>query len=202
MQCLAALRAIARSADRHIRRLQRCESGSPTIEFAVVAPAFIALLLAILHVALIFVAQQGLETAAESSARLLMTGQAQTYAGTDAQGHAYTGMTQADFKTAACNSLPKFLTCNRLYVDVTTVNAFSAAVTSAPSMTYSNGNVTNTFNYNPGASNGTSAQSQIVVLKLMYMWPVPTGPLGFNLADQGNGNRMITASSVLLTENF
>lgn len=188
---------------RFIRRLVACDCGSPTIEFALVAPACIALLLAVLHVALVFLAQQGLETAAETSSRLIMTGQAQTYAGTNAQGQAYTGMTKADFKTAACNALPSFLTCDRLLVDVSTVNSFSAAVTGAPSLTYnSSGAVTNTFNYTPGGTNAGATQTQIVVVRLMYLWPIPTGPMGFNLANQQGGNRMLMASSVLLTEGF
>ena len=42
------------------RRLLCCEQASPTIEFALVAPAFIALLLGILHVALVYLAQDEL----------------------------------------------------------------------------------------------------------------------------------------------
>jgi Flp pilus assembly protein TadG len=89
-----------------IGKLLRCTRGGPIIEFAMVAPAAIALLLAVLHVALIYLAQEGLETAAETSARLIMTGQAQQSA-----------MSQSDFKAAACKALPPFLTCDHLYVD-------------------------------------------------------------------------------------
>jgi Flp pilus assembly protein TadG len=182
--------------------LMRDERGGPTIEFALTAPAFLALIIAVLHVSLIYLAQEGLETAAESSARLIMTGQAQKYAGTTAGGVAYTGMTAADFKAAACANLPKFLTCDRLLVDVTTVNSFSAATTGAPTLTYNgSGQVNNSFNYTPGISNAAAAQSQIVVLKLIYLWPVATGPLGFNVAEE-RGNHKITAASVLLTENY
>lgn len=202
MPCPWHLRNFARKLRRDARRLVACECGSPTIEFAVVAPAFIALMLAILHVALVFLAQQGLETAAESSARLIMTGQAQSYAGTNAQGQSYTGMTQADFKTAACNALPKFLTCDRLSVDVSTVNSFSAAVTGAQGLTDANGTLNTTTGYTPGTSNASAAQTQIVVVRLIYLWPTVTGPMGLNLTNQPNGNRMLLASSVLLTEAY
>jgi Flp pilus assembly protein TadG len=182
--------------------LRRCERGSPAIEFAFVVPAFMALILGVLHLSLLYLAQEGLETAAENSARLIMTGQAQKYAGTNASGVAYTGMTQADFKTAACAQLPKFLTCDRLLVDVTTVSSFSNVSAGLPTLAYNgSGQITNSFSYTPGTSNGTSAQSQIVVLKLIYLWPMATGPLGFNLAEE-RGNHKISASSVLLTENY
>lgn len=173
-------------------RLVGCTRGGPIIEFAMVAPAAIALLLAVLHVALIYLAQEGLETAAETSARLIMTGQVQQAA-----------MSQSDFKAAACKALPPFLACNRLYVDVTTTNSFSSAVTGAPKLNYnSSGSVTNAFSYIPGSSNATANSTQIVVLRLVYLWPVATGPLGFNLADQPNGNHTLLATSVLMTENY
>ncbi|KAG5734291.1 hypothetical protein E4T56_gene7460 [Termitomyces sp. T112] len=116
------LQAARSGSGRHIatlpRALANCRRGAALVEFALVMPAVLALVLATLHTALIYLAQEGLETAAESAGRLIMTGQAQ-------QG----GLTQSAFKTAACNSLPPFLTCSRLYVDVTTVSNYSTAVT-------------------------------------------------------------------------
>jgi Flp pilus assembly protein TadG len=165
-----------------LNALWRDSRASPTIEFALVAPMFIALVLGVLNLALVYLAQQGLETTAEASARLIMTGQAQSYSGTTASGTAYTGMTQADFKAAACKTLPPFLTCDRLLVDITTTNSFSAAVTSAPSLTYdASGNV----------------QTQIVVMRLLYRWP-----FAFKLGDALFANYPLMATSVLLTENY
>jgi Flp pilus assembly protein TadG len=181
-----------------LNALWRDSRASPTIEFALVAPMFIALVLGVLNLALVYLAQQGLETTAEASARLIMTGQAQSYSGTTASGTAYTGMTQADFKAAACKTLPPFLTCDRLLVDITTTNSFSAAVTSAPSLTYdASGNVTNAFSYDPGTSNATSVQTQIVVMRLLYRWP-----FAFKLGDALFANYPLMATSVLLTENY
>jgi Flp pilus assembly protein TadG len=156
------------------------------LEFALVAPMLIALILAILNTALIFLAQQGLETTAENGGRLIMTGQAQ-------QG----SLTQAQFKTAACASLPPFLQCSRLYIDVTAVTSFSDATLSAPTFTYDkNGNVTNSFSYSTGARGG------IAVVRLMYLWPTSNGPFGLTLVNQTGGNRMLMSSSVLKTEYY
>ena len=58
--------------------LWRDPEGAALVEFALLAPAFIALTLVTLHMMLIYLAQQMLETAAETAGRLLLTGTAQT----------------------------------------------------------------------------------------------------------------------------
>jgi len=97
------------------------EHGGAIIEFALVGSCFLALLFGTLQVALIFFAQQSLETAAEATTRQIMTGQAQK-----------ANMTAAQFKTAACNNLPTFFKCANLMVDVQTATSFSSASTAMP----------------------------------------------------------------------
>jgi len=169
-----------------LRRLWHDTSGGAMIEFAMVGPAFIALVIAVFQTALTFLAGQGLETAAEASGRLLLTGQA--------QGANYTA---SQFQAAACSTLPPFLSCSNLYVDVSTVNSFSAAALSAPTITYnSSGSVTNSFAYTPGSSGA------IVVMRLMYIWPTVTGPYGFSLVTTGRNGHLLVASAVLKTEAY
>lgn len=164
-----------------------CDNRAATmLEFALVGPAFIALVIAIFQTALLFLASQGLETAAEASGRLLLTGQA--------QGANYTA---SQFQTVACTTLPVYLSCSNLYVDVTTVSSFSAATLGAPTITYNaQGQVTNSFAYSPGTSGA------IVVLRLMYIWPTVSGPFGFSLVTTGKNAHLIVASSVLKAESF
>jgi Flp pilus assembly protein TadG len=183
------------------------------LEFAIAGPAFIALLFAILYTISIYLAQQMLETAAQSSGRLLMIGTAQT---TTLNGH--TGMTSAEFKNAICNgtsgvdsngqsitiakSLPPLLSCSRLTVNVTTATAYNVTSANAPTFTYdSNGVLTSTgtgYSY----QSGSSGRSRIVVVQLIYLWPTGRGPLGLNLTNQPNSNRMLVATSVFTTEDF
>ncbi len=192
-------------------RLARDTGGGVMMEYAFVGPPFIALLLANFHTALVFLAQEGLQTAAESAARLVTTGQAQTYAGTTSQGASYNGMTAADFRKAVCGQLtgipkmlPPFLTCDtsRLFIDVSaqsagSVNSISNSALGAPTFSYdSSGNVTNTFN----TSFGTTGQ--IVVLKLIYLWPTAKGPFGFNMTNQQGSNRQIIATAVFKNESY
>jgi Flp pilus assembly protein TadG len=168
------------------RELLGDEHGAAMMEFAIVGSCFLALILGTLQIALIFFAQQSLETAAEATTRQIMTGQAQ-------QGN----MTAAQFKTAACNNLPTFFKCANLMVDIRTATAFSAASTAMPTLTYdASGNPTNTWSYSLGGA------GSIVVMRLMYVWPVLPGPLNFNLANQGSNKRMLMATSVFKSEPY
>jgi Flp pilus assembly protein TadG len=168
------------------KRLLRDERGAAIIEFAMVAATFLALLFGSLQIALIFFAQQSLETAAEATTRQIMTGQVQ-----------HANMTSAQFKTAACNNLPTFFKCANLMIDIRTASAFSAASTAMPTLTYdAHGNPTNAWSYDVGGA------GSIVVMRLMYVWPVLPGPLNFNLANQGSSKRMLMATSVFKSEPY
>lgn len=193
--------------------LWRDRSGTAVLEFAIAGPAFIALILAIMYTLSIYLAQQMLESAAQSAGRLLLIGSAQTMT---LNGH--TGMTAAEFKNAICNgtsgtdsngqtitiakSLPPLLDCSRLTVNVATATAYNVANANAPTFTYdSNGVLTSTgtgYNY----QSGSSGRSRIVVVQLIYLWPTGRGPLGLNLTNQPNSNRMLVATSVFTTEDF
>jgi Flp pilus assembly protein TadG len=178
-------RCRARTA-KGIARLRQDRRGSALIEFAVCAGAFMALLVACAQTALVFFAQQGVQTAAEDLARKVMTGQVRS------------GSTsQSDFRQAACASLPGYMKCSRLFVDVRTANAFSAIDTSGVTLTYDkDGKLTNSWAYNTGNA------GDVVVLRLMYLWPTSTGPLGFNLSNQSGSTRLISGTMVFKSEPF
>lgn len=203
----------APSGGRRVRRsLWKNRDGMAAIEFAIVGPAFIALLLAILYTVIIYLAQQMLQTSAESAGRLLLIGSAQTMS---TNGH--TGLTAADFKNAICNGisgkdasgndvsvpsmLPSMLSCSRLTVNVTTASAYNVASTAAPTFTYNSSGVlttTGAYNYQ---SNG-NGKSRIVIVQLIYLLPTGKGPLGLNMVDEPNGNRKLVATSVFTTEDY
>jgi Flp pilus assembly protein TadG len=194
--------------------LSKNRDGTAILEFAIVGPAFIALLLAILYTMMIYLSQQMLETAAQSAGRLLLTGSAQTTRLTN--GHV--GMSAADFKDAICNGftgtaangqvvtvpsmLPAMLSCSRLTVNVLTTSSYNTTSTTAPTFTYdASGNLTSTgtsYNY---LSSG-NGQNAIVVVQLIYLLPTGKGPLGLNLIDQPNSNHKLVATSVFTTESY
>ena len=201
-------------ANRRLAALWQDRSGVAIIEFAIVGPVFLGLLIAVLNTMLVFLAQAGLETAAEGAGRLLLTGAAQT----TTVGGGAPGLTAAQFKTAICSGisgtdangsavtypklLPSMLECSRLTVNVAVVNGYNNIGTVAPTFTYdAQGTLVSTGTGYNAISSG-SGQNKIVVLQLIYLWPTTTGPNGFNVSNQPNNNRMIIATSVVSTENY
>jgi Flp pilus assembly protein TadG len=174
-----------------LRTLRRDDRGATILEFALVSAPFFALLMAILMTSLVFFAQQALETAAEAASRLIMTGQVQQ---TAQQPVAWTA---TQYKTKVCAQLPPLLNCSKLMIDVQTATSFSAASTSTPTISYDkNGNPSNAWQYQTGGA------GSIIIVRLMYLWPVATGPLGFNLSNQTGNERLLIATSVAQTEPY
>lgn len=179
-------RAGAASARRRGRALGKDERGAAVIEFAFIAAPLIALLIAILETSLTFFAQQTLETTAESAARQIVTGQAQR-----------AGLTQAQFQNMVCGKLPSFMQCTKVMVDVQTATSFAAANTGLPTITFdSAGNPTNTWQFQMGNA------GDIVTVRIMYLWPVVPGPLGFSLANAGANTRVLLATQVFKSEPY
>jgi Flp pilus assembly protein TadG len=163
----------------------RDRDAAAAVEFALVAAPFLALILAIIQVGLIIYATQSLQTAAAAASRLILTGQVQTQ-----------NMSPSDFGQAVCGDASLF-TCSGLMIDVRTYSSFSGADASMPTLTYdAHGNVSNSWQYNPGGP------GDIVVMRLMYRWPVIMGPLGLNLSNLGDGYRLLMATSAFKNEPY
>lgn len=170
---------------RRMRRFVAAQQGQAAVQFALVAAPFIALLVGAIQLFIVFQAQALLETAAESAARQVLTGNVQKQ-----------GLSRSQFQTMVCSYLPAILSCSNVMVDLQVATSFSTANTSRPTLTYgANGNVTNSWNY------GTGAQGSIVVLRLLYQLPVVTAPM-FNLANLSNGSRLLMATSVFKNEPY
>jgi len=164
--------------------------GATAVEFALIAAPFLALIAALIQTFLLFFAQALLENAVRASARQVLTGQVQT---ADASMTQAQGM--AAFHQTVCNNANVLFTCTGLMVDVQVANNWSSANTTMPTLTYdANGNVTNTWQFNPGNA------GDIVVVRVMYLWPVFFGSIAFNMANQANGTREIMASAAFQNE--
>ena len=183
--------ATSRRAGRgKIAALLRGEGGAAVIEFALISAPFVALMIAILQVGLIYFAQEALESAVEETARLVLTGQAPAAGGAMTASQA-----QAQFATALCNNSPGLFNCGGFMIDLQPATSFANANVSAPTLTYdANGNVTNTWQYNPGVP------GSIMVMRVMYQWPVFLGPLGFSLSNLPNNLLLMMSTSVFRNE--
>jgi Flp pilus assembly protein TadG len=178
---------------RHRNRLGtflRDNKGATAVEFALIAAPFLGLLVGLVQVFLIFFAQSVLQNAVRMSTRQILTGQTQTQDASLSSTAA-----AAAFHQIVCNNANVLFTCAGLMVDVEVANNWSSANVAMPALTYDgNGNVNNTWQFNPGNA------GDIVVVRVMYLWPVFFGSLGFNWANQANGTREIMASAAFQNE--
>jgi len=171
---------LARSA---AGRFVRDRKGAAAVEFAMVATPFLAMLFAITETTLVFFAGQTLETAAADSARLIMTGQAQMQ-----------NFDQAKFKQAVCDRIHGLFNCvANLYVDVKTYKAFADIDTKNP--VDANGNLkSDSFGYQPGGP------GDIVVVRLMYQWPIFVPLTG--LVDSSGNKRLLMSTAAFRNEPY
>jgi Flp pilus assembly protein TadG len=168
-----------------VRRFAKGEDGLAAVEFGMVAAPFLALMFAIMETSLVFFAGQTLETAVADSARLIMTGQAQAL-----------GLTKDTFKTDVCSRVAGMFDCAGVQIDVkayTSDQGFAGASTAKPTAADL---LNNNFGYQPGAA------CSIVVVRLMYQWPVYMSLLGFNLADLAGNKRLLMATAAFRNEPF
>jgi Flp pilus assembly protein TadG len=168
-----------------LRRVLRREDGAAAIEFGLVAVPFLAMVFAIMETGLVFFAGQALETAASDSARLIMTGQAQTQ-----------GFDQAAFKNAVCSKVQGLFNCaGGIMVDVRTYTSFGNITN--PNPINSQGNLNYNFVYQPGGP------GDIVVVRLMYQWPVYVSLLGLNaLSNMSGSNRLLVSTVAFRNEPY
>jgi Flp pilus assembly protein TadG len=164
-----------------ILRFVGATCGTTAVEFAIVAAPFIALLMAILQVGVVFFAQQVLQTATNQAARLIMTGQAQTG-----------NMTAAQFQQTICTDATSLFNCSGIFVNVQTFSTFSGVSMTNPVQngTFSNSNL----QYTPGGS------GDIVVAQVFYQWPVYLGPLGFNISNLNNNKLLLVGTAAFRNE--
>jgi Flp pilus assembly protein TadG len=175
-----------RRGARRVARFWRARRGSTAVEFALVAPAFLGLLIAIFETTLFLFAQATLQNAAVEAGRLFMTGQAQN-----------AGTTQAQFESDICPMISALFTCSNLMVNVSAYTNFSSANASAPTLTYnSGGSVTNSWSYAAGTP------GQVMVVQLIYQWPIVSGPFGYVLSNLGNGKTEIMGVTAFRVEPY
>ncbi|WP_213741323.1 TadE/TadG family type IV pilus assembly protein [Bradyrhizobium sp. dw_411] len=174
------------SANNLLRRFRRSRGGSAAVEFALVAPMFFALLFAIIETAIMFFANQVLETITQNSARSILTGQTQT-AG-------YT--TMAQFQTnVVCPQIPALFTCANVAIDVESWPAFSGSMAVG---TLIDGSCNfNNLQYNPGGP------GDIVLVKLAYQWPLFVTGLGYNITTPNcTSKRLLVAAAAFKNEPY
>lgn len=177
--------ALCEASMKVVGRFVAARSGQAAVQFALVAAPFLALLVGAAQLFVVFQSQAILESATESAGRQILTGNVQNQ-----------GMSQSQFQSLVCGYIPAILSCSGVIVDVQVAKSFSSANTSTPTLTYNRqGQVTNTWQFNPGA------QGSVVVLRVLYQLPVLAMP-GFSVSNLSNGSRLLIATSVFKNELY
>jgi Flp pilus assembly protein TadG len=178
------IRRMARRASP--RRFLRREDGAAAVEFGLILLPFVALMFAVIETALVFFADQTLETAVADSARLIMTGQAQNGS-----------LDKTTFKNAVCSRIYGLFDCqNGVYVDVQTYSSFGGISYTPPLDAHGN-LVTTGFDYQPGGP------GDIVVVRLFYQWPIYVSLMNLgNLSNMAGNKRLLVATAAFRNEPY
>ena len=179
------VRRFFRQPMRGLAALARQDQGTAAIEFALVAPATIAIALATLQAATIFLAKAYFETGAETAARKVLTNQTST-------------LTAAQFKSEVCNELTVLFNCAQLIVELEPLPTGATSLSSYLPSFDPNGNLIGTPSVDVGAAAATPGTDMLLVV--MYPWPVVGGPLGLNFANHGAGQLLMTSTQVFRVE--
>ncbi|TGE01237.1 TadE/TadG family type IV pilus assembly protein [Methylobacterium nonmethylotrophicum] len=169
-----------------VSRLVSSSDGASAVEFAMIAPIFIALMLHILQCGLLFVAERVLQNATDSASRKILTGQVQS-----------NQVSESQFKSAVCAKLYNIFDCSAVYVDVNAYSSFSGSSYNQPMLTYdSQGNVNNTWSFNPGQD------GKVVIVRVIYRWRVFGGPLTYAIPNTANGYHLMMGVAALRVEPY
>jgi Flp pilus assembly protein TadG len=170
-----------------VARFGRASEGAFAVEFAIVGPAFLATLIAIFEVTGFLFAQQILQNAAVEAGRQFMTGQAQN-----------SNMSQSQFtNNVVCPLIRALFDCTKVMVNVQSYGSFSGVNATPPTLTFNgSGQVTNTWNFDTGTP------GQVMVVQIIYLWPIVGGPLGYVLPNTKNNTTEIIGVSAFRVEPY
>ena len=165
---------------------RRRAEGHAAIEFALIAPVFFMLLMAIIETGMVYFAESALENGVEIAARMIRTGQVQ--AG---------NMTQTQFRQVVCDNVNVLLSCDssKLQLDVRAFSGFGGA--SYPSALDSGGHLKSDLNaYNPGGS------CQVVLVRAFYKWTLFTPIFAAYFSNMAGDDRLLTSAVAFRNEPY
>jgi Flp pilus assembly protein TadG len=164
--------------------------GAAAVEFAIIAPMFIALVLSILEAGYFFFVSSAVDQASARASRLIRTGQAQS---------ASTPISRAAFFDEICEVVRHFGDCSqKLTVDVTRFSDFDAlaADLAAPVCRDADDDAVDALPYDIGA------QREIVRVRVCFLYKPINPGLGLDLSEAPDGSRKMISVSIFRNEPF
>jgi Flp pilus assembly protein TadG len=153
------------------------------IEFGLLALPFFSIIGAILETAIVFFATQVMDSAVGDASRYVRTGQATN-----------DGFVLSDFRAKVCETSFGMFNCADFKLKVTEIVSFNAADFTAPLDADSNWIITEAYTSGSGKS--------VMFIEVYYKWPVVMDLFGFNLSNQADNTRLISAARVFKNEPF
>jgi Flp pilus assembly protein TadG len=169
------------------RRFGRDERGVTALEFGFLALPFFTIIFAILETAMVFFASQVLDSAVEDASRMIRTGRAQS-----------ANYNLTNFRTYLCGYTFNLFDCSQIKITVKTITKFADATTgnSVQTCTVTACNWTVLESYSPGVGRNVEQVSAY------YRWPLIVVLPYFNLKNQPDNYRMLSATRVFRNEPF
>jgi Flp pilus assembly protein TadG len=167
----------------------RADRGTTAIEFGLLGLPFFTLIFAIIETAMLFFASQVLDSAVEDASRKVRTGQAQA-----------ASWTISNFRTEMCGyTFNLFGDCTGIKIKVSVLSNFASAST-VPTVQ----NCTSTTcTWDPAfESYNAGLRRQVIQVQAFYRWPLMVVLPYFNLKDQPDNYRLLSAMRVFRNEPF
>ncbi|MCB2112031.1 MAG: TadE/TadG family type IV pilus assembly protein [Parvularculaceae bacterium] len=164
--------------------------GSSAVEFAIVAPVFLALTFSILEAGYFFFVEAGVEAANDKAARLIRTGQAQSGA-----------MSREAFFDQICNVVELYGDCEKqLTVDVARFSSFAQLAADTASPICLNGDASD--DDLPPTSYQTGGARDIIRVRVCFTHKSLSPGIGINLEKTGDGAVKMLSTSVFRSEPY
>lgn len=174
------------------RRFLRSRRGAAAVEFAIVAPVFLALMFSTFEVGWFYFANSVTDAATTSAARLVRTGQVQGWTGSDAEKF-------ERFYDVICNVVGALGSCKtHLTVEVTTFPSFAALAADTTPATCANDLPADiaALDFTPGS------ELQIARVRVCLLYNTVNPAVGLRLSDPGTSTRRIVSSVIFRNEPY
>lgn len=169
-------------------RIVRNRDGSAAVEFAIVAPVFLAILMSTFEVGWFYFANSQVDAAVLEASRLVRTGTPQQ-----------TGIDKDEFFDIVCPRLSFLGPCDsRLTVEVQNYPTFTdlANDTAGAICRDDDPTIVNAIPYEPGT------EQSIVRVRLCFLYNTINPAIGVNLAQSQNGRRALVSTYVFRNEPY
>ena len=175
------------------RKFLGCRNGASAVEFAIVAPIFLALVMSTFEVGWFYFVNATTDAATVNIARYIRTGQAQN------DGYTSQGNRDDFFANKVCPKLQFLANCqSKITAEVKKFATFAELAADTSDMICRNDNPRdiNNITFEPGSDNA------IVRVRICMIYKTLNPAIGMSLAKNQSGERRITTTYILRVEPY